>query len=296
MPAARAEPAPFAAGMARDACTGRRYVAGMQVTVLGSGTAIPVPARFPAGYLVELERTVAMVDCGPGTLRRLAQTAVPLTRLDAVLLTHYHTDHCADVAALLFALRAPQFAGRPPLHLYGAPGLRRLLQKLTEAWPWLEPRGYELRVTELVPGAFALGDAEVVAVPIRHTAQSLGYRFTTPAGSAAFSGDADTGDGLVELARGVDLFVCDCAMPDGQKIDGHLTPALAGEHAERAGARRLLLTHFYPACDGHDLAAGAAMHYGGEVLLAEDLLRLSLDGPRFSAAPAADDEAGGTPG
>ncbi|MBL8727389.1 MAG: ribonuclease Z [Planctomycetes bacterium] len=265
----------------------------MQVTVLGSGTAIPVPARFPAGYLLTFDDTVVMVDCGPGTLRRLATAGVPLERLDGVLLTHYHTDHCADLAALLFALRSPHFAGRRPLRLFGAPGLLRLLQKLTEAWPWLEPRGYELRVTELLPGTFALDGAAVTAVPIRHTAQSLGYRITAGAGSVAFSGDADICDELVELARDTDLFVCDCAMPDGAKIDGHLTPALAAQHAERAAARRLLLTHFYPACDGHDLAAAAAAHYRGEVILAEDLMALPIGAPRFSGAPPADDGAGG---
>lgn len=263
----------------------------MQVTVLGSGTAVPVPSRFPAGYLLETESQVALVDCGPGTLRRLANVGIGLERLDAVLLTHYHTDHCADIAALLFALHAPRYAGRPPLRLFGAPGLQRLIDKLTEVWPWLAPRGYELRIDELRPGTFVLGDAEVTAVPIRHTAQSLGYRVTDGTGSVAFSGDADTCDELVELARGTDLFVCDCAMPDGQKIDGHLTPRLAGEHAERASARRLLLTHFYPECDGHDLAAATRTVYGGEVVLAEDLMvlqvepgRFSGDGPRVDAA------------
>ncbi|MBX3462251.1 MAG: MBL fold metallo-hydrolase [Planctomycetes bacterium] len=264
----------------------------MRLTILGSGTAIPVPTRFPAGHLLELPEGAAMVDCGPGTLRRLGQIGLPLEQLDAVLLTHYHTDHCADLAALLFALRAPQYAGRAPLRLFGAPGLRRLLARLTEAWPWLEPRGYELQTSELLPGTFDLLGAAVTAVPIRHTAQSLGYRVRAPTGCAAFSGDADTCDGLVDLARGADLFVCDSAMPDGQKIDGHLTPGLAAEHAERAGARRLLLTHFYPACDGHDLAAAAAARYRGEVLLAEDLLQFELGGAGFSRRPPADDETG----
>lgn len=277
---------------ARDGMTVPGYGDGMQVTVLGSGTAIPVPSRFPAGYLLEFDDTVVMVDSGPGTLRRLATVGLPLERLDGVLLTHYHTDHCADVAALLFALRAPQFAGRKPLRLFGAPGLLRLLQKLTEAWPWLEPRGYELRPTELLPGTFALDGATVTAVPIRHTAQSLGYRFTTAAGSVAFSGDADTCDELVELARGTDLFVCDCAMPDGEKIDGHLTPSLAAAHAERAEAAQLLLTHFYPACDGHDLAAAAAGHYRGAVVLAEDLMVLPIGARGFSGAPSTDDGPG----
>lgn len=246
----------------------------MQLTILGSGTAIPVADRFPAGYLLQFDGSLALVDCGPGTLRRFAATGHTLRELDAVLFTHYHTDHCADLAALLFALRSPTFAGRPPLRVFGAPGLRRLVDKLTEAWPWLAPRDYELQLHEVTPGTFALGTARVDAIPIRHTAQSLGYRVTTAAGCIAFSGDADECDELVELARGSDLFVCDCATPDGQKLDGHLTPALAAQHAARAGCGTLVLTHFYPECVGHDLGAAAARHFPGPIVLASDLLTL----------------------
>jgi ribonuclease BN (tRNA processing enzyme) len=246
----------------------------MQLTILGSGTAIPVPDRFPAGYLLQAEGTTAMVDCGPGSLRRLAQAGVGLQTLDAVLLTHYHTDHCADLAALLFALRSPTYAGRPPLRIHGAPGLVRLVQKLTEAWPWLEPRGYELQLHESTPGAFQVGAFAVEAVPIRHTAQSLGYRVTADGATFAFSGDADECDELVDLARGADLFVCDAATPDGEKLEGHLTPGLAAAYATRAGVRTLVLTHFYPACEGRDLLAMAAGHFAGRIVVASDLLRL----------------------
>jgi ribonuclease BN (tRNA processing enzyme) len=158
------------------------------------------------------------------------------------------------------------------MRIFGAPGLERLVGKLTEAWPWLAPRGYELRLTEITQRSFALDTARVVAVPIRHTAQSLGYRIETDAGAVAFSGDADECDELVELAQDVDVFVCDAATPDGQKLDGHLTPGLAADHAERARARRLMLTHSYPECEGPDLRAMASARFQGEVLLAADLV------------------------
>jgi len=251
----------------------------MLLTILGSGTAIPVPDRFPAGYLLQSSTANLMVDCGPGTLRRFAQAGGDLHELDAVLLTHYHTDHCADLAALLFALRSPNFAGRKPLRLFGAPGLLRLVQKLTEAWPWLQPRSYELELHKVLPSTFVIADIEVTAVPIRHTAQSLGYRFATSEGCAAFSGDADECEELLELARDADVFVCDAATPDDQKLDGHLTPGLAARHAQRANARKLVLTHFYPACDGHDLRAMAAAHFDGPIVLAEDLQRIDIGGP-----------------
>ncbi len=245
----------------------------LRLTVLGSGTAIPVRDRFPAGYLVQSKDSNVLIDCGPGTLRRLAETGDDLDAIDAVLLTHYHTDHCADVGPLLFALRSPRYRGRKPLTLCAAPGLQRFLDTLASVWPWTLPRDYELHVRELQPGSFSLRDLQVTTLPIRHTAQSLGYRIASTRGaSIAFSGDADECDELVELARDVDVFVCDAAFPDAQRVEGHLTPGMAGDHAERARAKTLLLTHFYPECDGVDVVAQARARFAGEVVAARDLM------------------------
>ena len=92
----------------------------------------------------------------------------------------------------------------------------------------------------------------------------------------AMSGDADTCEELVDLARDADVFVCDSSAPGERKIDGHLTPGLAGGYAERAAARELVLTHFCPDCDGYDLCAGARAKYRGKITLATDLLRLQV--------------------
>jgi ribonuclease BN (tRNA processing enzyme) len=249
----------------------------MQITILGSGTAVPSFERFPAGFLVRSESASVLVDLGPGTLRRAAQAGCDPRDIDAVWLTHYHTDHCADLAALLFALRNPRYAGRAPLRVFGAPGLHALVAHLTAAWPWLAPRDYVLDLREIAPGTHELEDLQIVAVPIAHTAASLAYRFTgADGGVCAFSGDADVCEGLVETARDADLFVCEAAFPDAHRQPGHLTPSLAGAHAERAGAKRLCLTHFYPECDGHDLLGQARAAYRGEVVLGKDLMTFTV--------------------
>ncbi len=250
----------------------------MRVTILGSGTAVPSAERFPAGVLVEGGGVRVVVDLGPGVLRRLAAVGVAPESVDAVLLTHYHVDHCADVAALLFALHAPDTT-RPPLRIVGGPGLGRFLAGLRAAWPgWLEPRGYELREHEIAPGPFAVGGLEVTAHAIAHTAASLAYRLHEPetGAVAAISGDATPCAGLVDVARGAHLFVCESAFPDAAPRAGHLTPRLAGEAAAAAGVATLCLTHFYPACEGHDVAAEARRVFGGRVVAAHDLLRLEL--------------------
>src|SRR5262249_11353299 len=149
---------------------------------LGSGTAVPNAERFPSGVLVQSDDAAILIDAGPGVLRRLPQIGVGLEQITAVLLTHYHTDHCADVASLLFALRNPRYRGRPVLHLRGAAGLSRWLGLRTQAWPWLEPHEYQLDVREIAPGTFSLADLPITAVPIRHTAQSLAYRIEGASG------------------------------------------------------------------------------------------------------------------
>jgi ribonuclease BN (tRNA processing enzyme) len=230
--------------------------------------------------LVEVGDEVIVVDLGPGVLRRLAQAGVGPRDITTILLTHYHTDHCADLAALLFALRNPMYAGRPPLTILGNTGLRTLLGHLTAGWPWLSPRGYRLVVQEIGPGTLNLGDVEVTAVKIQHTEASLAYRITGPDGSSvALSGDADACEGLAEVARSTDLFVCESAYPDGQYQAGHLTPSMAGAAAAAAGTRQLCLTHFYPECEGHDLVAQARQTYSGAIVLATDLMRFELPGP-----------------
>ncbi len=254
----------------------------MQVTILGSGTAVPTLDRFPTGSLVQAAEQNILVDLGPGVLRRLPQVGLGLEEITTVLLTHYHTDHCADLAALLFALRNPRYAGRPPLQIKGAKGLKDLLAQLTAAWPWLSPKGYQLEVEEIQPGSFNLGSSntgslQVQAVAIQHTEASLAYRIQAPSGaSVAFSGDADVCPGLAQVAAGVDLFLCDAAFPKAHRTAGHLTPELAGAAAQAAGAKTLCLTHFYPECDGHDLVAEAQESYSGNIVLAEDLMSFQL--------------------
>ncbi|NIP81592.1 MAG: hypothetical protein GWM90_21205, partial [Gemmatimonadetes bacterium] len=74
----------------------------------------------------------------------------------------------------------------------------------------------------------------------------------------ALSGDTGVCDGVVAAARDADLFVCEASFPEGRGRRGHLVPSEAGMLAAQAGARRLLLSHFYPQCDDHDMASPAA--------------------------------------
>ncbi|MGD8952490.1 MAG: MBL fold metallo-hydrolase, partial [Desulfobacterales bacterium] len=71
-------------------------------------------------------------------------------------------------------------------------------------------------------------------------------------------------------------FICESALPDALKVDGHLTPSLAGEIATQANVGRLVLTHFYPECDQTDVTKECRKTYAGPLVLARDLMTLKL--------------------
>lgn len=252
-----------------------------RLTVLGSGSALPHPERGTSCYLLDDGAgTCVLVDLGPGALQRAARAGCGLPRLAAVLVTHLHPDHCADLVALQFALRSPLLAPRAlPLELHGHPDTALLLARLRNAWPgWLAAGPERLAFRPAAPGPLALpGRWQVQAFRIAHHATSLGYRFTLPDGfRLAFSGDATEGGELLALGQEADLFVLEAAGPDAAPLEGHLTPRRAGAVAAACRARHLLLTHFYPPVLDEPVAARAQETFEGRVTLAQDGLVLPL--------------------
>lgn len=251
----------------------------METIVLGSGTSVPHPRRGSSGYLIRRGGVTLLVDAGLGTLQKLAVLGVSLAEPDAVAFTHLHLDHTAELAPLLFGLRNPGIGRTKKLTLLGAPGFRDFYARLRRMYGgWVEPLDYPLEVEEVEDRLYPLGDLVLSAFPVAHTPQSVAFRVEDPGAgkTVVFSGDTDVCEGLVAAARKADLAVFECSFPEGRKVEGHLTPGEAGELAARAGAKRLLLTHFYPECEGEDILGQCRKAYPGEILLAEDLLRVSV--------------------
>src|SRR5690606_17377190 len=114
----------------------------MQVIALGTGTAVPHPFRGPAGYLVRSRESRLLLDCGSGTLQRLARAETSVESLDAIFLTHPHLDHVGDLPAIMFAQRVPGFHRDRPLELHADSGMADFLGRLAHAYgDWMEPRG-----------------------------------------------------------------------------------------------------------------------------------------------------------
>jgi ribonuclease BN (tRNA processing enzyme) len=254
----------------------------MKVTIIGSGTCVPRLERSACAVLVETGASRILLDLGPGTMRRLLRCGVFIFDLTHIFISHFHPDHTAELAPLLFASKYPEPSARTrELHLLGGSGLKRFYKNLQGVYgDWIVlPRGRTVlrEIDTLVGETITFADFTLEARPVVHRPESLAARISDAVGkTVTYSGDTDPCPALVEAARGADLFICEAATPDGRKVPGHLTPSLAGAMAAQAQAQRLVLTHLYPECDGVDIVKQARETYKGNVVAAEDLMVFDL--------------------
>lgn len=250
----------------------------MQLVILGAGTAIPAHSHSPAGIFVRIGREQVLLDAGAGTLQRLHAARIPWQRLDRIFLTHYHLDHCLDVASILFALRIPGITRRKPLTIYGPPGLKQWHRRLNIAFSgWVAPRGFRLILNEVRESTIRLPGYTVDVRRMRHyQTGAVGYRLTEQGRSLAYSGDTDVCEGVVELGRTAHALILECSVTDERKVEGHLTPSACGRIAAASGCRHLILTHFYPVFQGYDIRRRVRRAYQGRLTLARDFTRVRL--------------------
>lgn len=252
----------------------------IRVTILGSGTCSPSLRRSSCSVLMHIGNEKLLFDAGAGTLRRLLECGVTIFDISHIFFSHFHPDHTAELVPFLFATKYSGIRTRKtPLTVIAGNGFAMFFQALKQAYGhWIELDDDLFSVIEMNIGARdqrSFHQFSVVTLPSAHNPESLSYRIVSPSGySVVYSGDTDVTDNLVTLSQGAQMLICECSHPDGQKVAGHLTPSLAGQIARKAGVQKLVLTHFYPDCEGADIEKECRTVYNGMLFLAEDLMRL----------------------
>lgn len=246
----------------------------MRLTTLGTGTIALSAERVCAGHLVEAGAVRLLLDCGSGVSHRLAETGVAWREITHVAFTHFHLDHIADFATLVFAWKYGDRPGRStPLMVIGPEGTAALLGRLADALgEWLRAPGFEVAVIEIAPGAtLDLGDGVLLsATKVPHTVESVAYSISRGPRRIVYTGDMGYDPMFGEWARGADVLLCECSLPREMMIAEHLTPEQCGALAAAALPKHLVLTHFYPPVERTDVRAAVAAHYAGPVSLASD--------------------------
>jgi ribonuclease BN (tRNA processing enzyme) len=253
----------------------------MRLTIIGCSGSFPGPESPASSYLLEADGFRLVLDLGNGALGVLQRHA-DLYGIDAVALSHLHADHCLDMCGYWVARRYAPGGPRPAIPCY-APD--RAAERLTLAYG-LEPdpgpgMADAFTFHTLTPGTRPIGPFQVTTARMNHPVETYGFRIEHGGRVLAYSADTGPSDALVELARNADLLLCEATFPDEPDLrpNLHLSGRQAGEHAARAGARHLVLTHLAPGNDKQRSYAEAEAAFGGPISLA-------ASGQTFELAPS----------
>jgi ribonuclease BN (tRNA processing enzyme) len=214
--------------------------------IVGCSPAWPNPGGAHSGYLIEGPGRL-LLDCGPGVLPRLRQ-AESWPSVDAIVITHFHLDHWGDLVPWVWGTMYGLGREGPQPELWVPPGgadhLSTLGQRL--GFPDMFEKTFVLKqYADRTP--FVAAGLTVTALQLPHyQLETYGLRVENESHTLAYSGDAAPSDTLVDLARNVDLFLCEATLETGEadgQPRGHLSAEEAVSAFEASGAKRLVLTH-----------------------------------------------------
>jgi ribonuclease BN (tRNA processing enzyme) len=259
----------------------------MQLTVLGRSPARPNPGEACAGYMVEGGGSRVLLDAGPGVVAQLLLVGHP-EELDAVVISHMHTDHFLDLVTLRYVYPWREEA-RPKLRVILPPGSAEQMAEVARGagYPGFWEKAFILDEHD-GERPIELGGLRLEPGATKHYVPTWGFRIEArgtgeAGGLLVYTADTAPSPLAERLSDGAELLLCEATLrsldEDAQPPEprGHLLPSEAGELARGAGARRLLLTHL-PVNDGEPAAAAraAAETFNGEVAVAEPLGRYAI--------------------
>jgi ribonuclease BN (tRNA processing enzyme) len=263
----------------------------LQITVLGKSPAWQDAGGACSGYLVQEDGFNLLLDCGSGVFAKL-RSLLDYIELDALLISHLHADHVLDLIPYCYALvYAPRqqpvpvagwpgtrWPARPALH--APPGATGVFRQLAGSFGPDDLVDRAFQISEYEPSdTLEIGPLRARFCEVPHFTRTFAVeligsddrRFT-------FSADCSPSDALVSFAADTDVMLIEATLPRPERtgIRGHLTPREAGEHARKARARRVVITHYSDELDADWLREEAEEGFGGEVVLAADGLEFDV--------------------
>ena len=244
----------------------------MRITVIGFWGGYPGKKEASSGYLIEHEGFNLLLDCGSGVLSQLQEYIKP-TDLDAVLLSHYHTDHIADVGVLQHALLIDQMMGneKAPLPIFAHGEDRTAASQLTykrnTIWHPIEENE-----------SIQIGPFRVKAIQTRHSVPCYAYLIEADGRKLAYTADTAYFSELASFFKGAHVLLSECNFYEGMEAEkaGHLTSTQAGQIARDAAVQTLILTHLPHFGDRELLVKQAAQVYTGTICLAKSGLQMTI--------------------
>lgn len=252
----------------------------MKLTIIGSGTAVPSGERNSAGFFVETSDARVMMDCGAGTVHALARFGIAWEEMTHLFISHFHVDHCGELASLMFAFKwGMQNARSEKLTIIGPVGLDRVIEGFKHSFSenLFSPK-FPLEVRLLAPGeSLQLGkDTRLSVAKTPHTDESLAVRVESSGHSICYTGDTEYSDDLPAFFHRADVLISECSFRERREGVRHLSISDAARMAAKSEAARLIATHFYFDFDEAELKRELERDYSGEVMIARDGMTVEL--------------------
>lgn len=230
----------------------------MKLTVLGNNGPFPGAGGACSGYLIQEGDVNILLDCGNGVLGNL-QKFMSLKELDAIILTHLHSDHISDMMVLRYWVQIKKNRGEinSPIKVF-AP------DEPADELARLDINGiFELEAvsdgTEL-----SIGSLGITFSPMKHPVKCYAVSIKNGSRHFVFSGDTSWNTNIIDFSKNADIIMLDSGLLARDKTGDdvpHLTAGECGLVAAQAGAKRLLLTHFWPEYDLNELLWEAKQNF-----------------------------------
>jgi len=250
----------------------------VQLTIVGWSGSFPGPESPASCYLIVAGDFRLLLDVGNGALGAL-QRYTGLADVDAICLSHLHADHCLDMCGYSVFQNYHPDGPQPRIPVYGPDGTAERLSRALGSDHLGMADAFDF--TTLAAGLIEIGPLRITTAHMNHPVETFGFRIEHGGQVLAYSADTGPCDALIGLARGADVLLSEASFVDGPDLppDLHLTARQAGEHAAKADAGELVLTHLVPWNDPATCLEQASDSFSGPLRLASSGLRL-LGGQR----------------
>ncbi|MDE2481880.1 MAG: MBL fold metallo-hydrolase [bacterium] len=254
----------------------------MRVRVVGSSASVPRPGRACSCHLIRTREANVLLDMGTGALANLREV-MDYPDLDAIVISHMHADHFLDLIPLRYGLKYGPLLREERLPLWLPPGGEQQLRALAATFSPEGPKDFldeVFEITEYDPkGEVYVGNLTISFAKTIHYIDAYAVRVERDGASVCYSSDTAPCDAVEELAHGCNLFLCEASLGLAQEngeMRGHLSAVEAGQMAQRAGARRLVLTHYGTEFAPGELEDAARSTYRGPCAAADDGTELTI--------------------
>lgn len=244
----------------------------MELTVIGHWGGYPKQGEASSGYLIEYDGFKLLLDCGSAVLSQL-QSYIKPEELKAVVLSHYHPDHVADIGVLQHALLIGKHIKGINFNLpiYGH-------QQDGVSFGALTYKDITTGIAYEQGESLHIGPFTIEFLKTKHSVICFAMRISAGGKTLVYTADSAYFEELIAFAKDANILLCESNFYKGMDAAnaGHMTSEEAGILASKANADKLILTHLPHFGDLQQLIKEAKENFANEITLASQGLKISI--------------------